>query len=79
MSFSEKRALLKTDRRFAKIEDLLIEIGGIWSDENQYLVNLADELLGTIRDARAEVPVQVESLRQECADRAAEEAEGSLP
>lgn len=74
---TEARAIAATDRRFAKIDALLIEIGGLWADENEYFVGRAEELRQIVAEARGEVQEQVDSLRQEREERAAEEARAS--
>lgn len=60
---SDARNLRATITRLQKIDRLLIEIGGIWGDVDQYIVNIADELRGRVEDAMAEVRESVDERR----------------
>ncbi len=62
---SDARALRATITRLQKIDRLLIEIGGIWGDVDQYLVNIADDLRGRVEDAMADVRERVDDRAME--------------
>lgn len=73
--WTEAGALRATERHFIKIDDLLMTIALLWGDENQYVVNLVEDLRHTCSTARAEAKACIEELRVERANAAADEAE----
>ncbi len=69
--WSVERARRASHSKLRKIEQLLIDIGGLWGDEDEYLVSLADRLLKEVRDAHAEIDENIEARRLERAEAAA--------
>ena len=71
--WTERRACAATLTRLKKIDDLLIEIAGLWGDEDQCLVDFADDLRTTVANFRSEMD---ESIKERAERRAAEMTEG---
>lgn len=71
-AWSVERARRLSHSKLRKIEQLLIEFGGLWGDEDEYLVGVADGLMLAVRDAHHEIDASIEAARQRRADEAAE-------
>lgn len=54
-----------TLRRLDKIERAAIDIGSLWSDEDQSIVNLADELVDQVREFRKQLDDNIAARRLE--------------
>jgi hypothetical protein len=58
-AWTEKWAQRETHKRLKKIEALLVDIGGIWGDVDQYIVNRADEAISLMREIGVDVDEQI--------------------
>lgn len=53
--WSEAAAIKATMKRFERIEHTLIEIGGMWGEEDEYIVREVDELRALISEKAEEM------------------------
>lgn len=51
-TWTENAALKATNSRFRKIDELLIEIGGLWGDVDEFIVGEADRLRRDVEIAK---------------------------
>lgn len=58
--WTENAALRATNRRMRKIDVLLIEIGSLWGDEDEYICGRIDELRRELDEARLDFVVGVQ-------------------
>lgn len=73
--WTEKRALAATQRRIAKINRLCIEIAGLWSEEDEYIISLVDDLHRHAEEVLKEAHESTAARIEERASRESEEAE----
>lgn len=63
--WTEAIALRATNVRMRKIEQLLGEVAYLWGDEDQYIVNICDELAREIANARLDFVASVQARVEE--------------
>jgi hypothetical protein len=69
--WTEAAALRATITRMKRIEALLVEIAGLWSDEDEFICSEADELKRLVEGKRLEFVISVQTRVEERAMEAA--------
>lgn len=69
--WTEAAALRATNTRMRKIEALLVEIAGLWSDEDEFICAESDELKRLVENKRLEFVISVQTRAEERAMEAA--------
>lgn len=64
-TWTESGALRATNARMEKIEDLLLEIGGLWGDVDEYIVHEVDDLRRLIENKRLDFVISVQTRAEE--------------
>jgi len=70
-NWTEARALRATNVRLRKIDNLLLEIAGLWGDVDQGIVNVMDDLRRQVEEASTHVRESVDERRERLAAEAA--------